>query len=233
MADLESLQKALGVSFKDVSLLEQALIHSSYSNENPGNGMPSNERLEFLGDAVLGLAVAEKLFQDYPDFPEGKMTKLRAALVRRETLASIAAGIELGNYLYMGKGEELSGGRHKPANLACALEAVIAAIFLDSGLTGASSFILDSFKDELLRAVSKSSTADYKSELQEKIQSVEQQTPTYRLVKETGPDHGKTFTVEVRLGKTVLGRGSGKNKKAAETEAARKALEKLPSIFTR
>jgi ribonuclease-3 len=233
LADLESLQKALGVSFKDVSLLEQALIHSSYSNENPGNGMPSNERLEFLGDAVLGLAVAEKLFQDYPDFPEGKMTKLRAALVRRETLASIAAGIELGNYLYMGKGEELSGGRHKPANLACALEAVIAAIFLDSGLTGASSFILDSFKDELLRAVSKSSTADYKSELQEKIQSVEQQTPTYRLVKETGPDHGKTFTVEVRLGKTVLGRGSGKNKKAAETEAARKALEKLPSIFTR
>ena len=131
MTDIASLQKKLGVSFKDKSLLEQALVHSSYSNENPDIASSSNERLEFLGDAILGQIVAEKLYRDFPDFTEGKMTKLRAALVRREALAAIAKSIDLGDYLYLGRGEELSGGRNKLANLAAALEAVIAAVLLE------------------------------------------------------------------------------------------------------
>ncbi|MFC1949012.1 ribonuclease III [Chloroflexota bacterium] len=233
MSDLAALQKNLGVIFKDASLLEQALTHSSYINENPGSALPSNERLEFLGDAVLGLIVSEKLYRDYPHLTEGGMTKLRSALVRQETLARIARIIGLGDYLYMGRGEEASGGRQKPANLACALEAVIAAIFKDRGQSGAMEFILKSFNAELEKAVNQGMRTDYKSELQELTQSREQQAPAYHLIEATGPDHGKIFTVEVRLGKTVLGRGSGKSKKAAETEAARTALERLSTSFTR
>ena len=142
MADLVALQQTLGVSFNDPSLLEQALVHSSYINENPTFAPASNERLEFLGDAVLGLVVAEKLYQDFPQFSEGEMTKLRSALVRRNTLAGIARAIRLGDYLYLGKGEEASGGRHKLANLAGALEAVIAAISLDQGIAIARDLIL-------------------------------------------------------------------------------------------
>jgi len=232
LADLASLKQTLGVSFNDVSLLEQALVHSSYLNENPGFAPTSNERLEFLGDAVLGLTVAEKLYQDYPHLTEGEMTKLRAALVRRDTLARIARAIGLGGHLYLGKGEEASGGRNKPANLAAALEAVIAAIFLDQGLSNTRDFVLRLFDAELQKVVSQGIEVDYKSELQELTQTRERQTPTYHLIEATGPDHDRTFTVEVRLGGVVLGRGSGKNKKAAETEAARSALEKLSTSFT-
>ena len=213
-------------------MLEQALVHSSYINENPGFAPNSNERLEFLGDAVLGLIVAEKLYQDYPHLTEGEMTKLRAALVRRNTLARMARAIGLGDHLFLGKGEEESGGRHKPANLAAVLEAVIAAIFLDQGSPSARDFILRVLDDELQKVVSQGIEIDCKSELQELTQATEQQTPTYLLVETTGPDHERTFTVEVRLGKVVLARGSGKSKKAAETEAARSALEKLSANFT-
>ena len=232
MTDIASLQKKLGVSFKDKSLLEQALVHSSYSNENPDIASSSNERLEFLGDAILGQIVAEKLYRDFPDFTEGKMTKLRAALVRRETLALTAKSIELGNHLYLGKGEELSGGRNKLANLAAAMEAVIAAVFLDRGTTVTRSFILRLFKNELRKAINQSKGTDYKSELQELTQSREQQAPTYHVTEATGPDHSKTFTIEVRLDGVTLGRGSGRSKKAAETKAARSALEKLSTSFT-
>jgi len=232
LADLASLQQTLGVSFNDAALLEQALVHSSYINENPGFAPTSNERLEFLGDAVLDLIVAEKLYQDFPHFTEGEMTKLRAALVRRDTLARMARAIRLGGHLYLGKGEEASGGRDKPANLAAALEAVIAAIFLDRGSTTAREFILRLLDTELQKVVSRGTGVDYKSQLQELIQAREQQTPTYHVIEATGPDHGKIFTVEVRLGETVLGRGSGKSKKAAESEAARSALEKLSTSFT-
>ncbi|MFC2057170.1 ribonuclease III [Chloroflexota bacterium] len=232
MADLAALQQTLRVSFNDTSLLEQALVHSSYINENPGFALTPNERLEFLGDAVLGLIVAEELYQDYPHFTEGEMTRFRAALVRRETLARVARTIGLGNYLYLGRGEEASGGRNKPANLASTLEAVIAAIFLDQGTSNTKDFILRLLDAELQKVVSQGMEVDYKSELQELTQSREQQTPTYHVIEATGPDHGKTFTVEVRLGEAVLGRGSGKSKKAAETEAARSALEKLSTSFT-
>jgi len=153
-------------------------------------------------------------------------------LVRRETLARMARAIRLGDYLYLGRGEEASGGRHKPANLAAALEAVIAAIFLDQGPSNTRDFILRLFDAELQKAVSRGIEVDYKSELQELTQAREQQIPAYHVIEATGPDHGKTFTVEVRLGEDVLGRGSGKSKKAAEAEAARSALERLSTSFT-
>jgi len=227
LADLAVLQQILGVSFKDPSLLEQALVHSSYVNENPGSALTSNERLEFLGDAVLGSVIAEKLYHDLPSFTEGEMTKLRATLVCRDTLAQAARAVGLGDYLYLGKGEEASGGRHKPVNLAGALEAMIAAIYLDQGAATAKDFILRLFNKEFQKVVSQGAEVNYKSQLQELIQAREQQTPTYHVIEATGPDHDKRFTVEVKVGDTVLGRGSGRSKKEAETEAARSALERL------
>ena len=232
LADLAALQQILGVSFNDLSLLEQAVIHSSYINENPGFALGHNERLEFLGDAVLGFIVTENLFQGSPDLTEGEMTKLRSALVRQDTLARVAKSISLGSYLYLGKGEEASGGRRKPANLAGALEAVIAAIFLDQGLTTTKEFVLRLFHEEGQKAARQGARVDYKSQLQERIQAREQQAPTYQVVGTVGPDHDRRFTVEVRAGSTVLGRGSGKSKKMAETEAARAALEQLSTNFT-
>jgi len=230
LADLTTLQQTLGVSFNDLSLLEQALVHSSYINENPGFTPASNERLEFLGDAILGLVVAEKLYQDFPNLTEGEMTKLRAALVRRDTLARMARAIGLGNYLYLGKGEKASGGQRKPSNLASVLEAVIAAIYVDQGSVPTRNFILRLLNKE--RVISQVAKADYKSQLQELIQAKQQQIPTYHIIEAVGPDHDKRFTVEVRAGDTVLGRGSGKSKKMAETEAARSALERLSTNFT-
>ncbi len=232
MGDLAALQQTLGVFFDDTPLLEQALVHSSYINESPGFTLTSNERLEFLGDAVLDLIVAEKLYQDFPQFTEGQMTKLRAAMVRRDTLARVAKVVRLGDYLYLGRGEEASGGRQKPLNLAGAMEAVIAAIFLDQGLSITRDFVLRLLDTELQKVASQETGIDYKSELQEVIQAREQKTPTYHLIEATGPDHDRRFTVEVRLGETVLGRSSGKSKKAAESEAARRALERLSISFT-
>ena len=233
LVDLAVLQQILGISFKEPSLLKQALIHTSYVNENPSLAPGSNERLEFLGDAVLGLVVAAKLYADFPHLSEGEMTKLRAALVRRNTLVRVARTIGLGDYLYLGKGEETSGGRDKLANLAGALEAVIAAIFLDQGSTIAREFILRLFHEELRKVTDLRTATDHKSQLQELIQAKEQRIPTYHIIEATGPDHDKRFAVEVRLDDIVLGKGSGKSKKIAETEAARSALEQLPTDFTR
>jgi len=232
LADLAALQQALGLTFNEPSLLEQALVHSSYINENPAFASTSNERLEFLGDAILGFTIAEKLYQDSPQSNEGEMTKLRSALVRRDTLASLARAIKLGDYLYLGRGEEASGGRDKPVNLAGALEAVMGAIFLDQGIANTRDFILRLFKRELERTASRGAGIDYKSRLQELIQAREQQAPSYRVVEATGPDHARRFTIEVRLGDIVLGQGSGKSKKTAETEAAHSALERLLANFT-
>lgn len=232
MADLAALQQTLGVWFNDPSLLEQALVHSSYVNENPGFAPASNERLEFLGDAILGFIVAEELYQRFSQFSEGEMTKLRSSLVRRDALSRMARAISLGNYLYLGKGEEASGGRHKPANLAGVLEAVIAAIFLDRGSATARDFVLRSADKELNKVLNQGVEADYKSQLQELIQARHQQTPTYKVIEAVGPDHDRAFTVEVRVGDTVLGRGSGKSKKVAETEAAHSALDQLSTSFT-
>jgi len=232
LADLGALQETLGVSFHDLSLLEQAMVHSSYLNENPGYAPFSNERLEFVGDAILGFIIAEKLYQDFSGLAEGELTKLRSVLVRRDTLSRVARAIRLGDYLYLGKGEEASGGRHKSANLAGALEAMIAAVFLDQGLTITRELVLKLFADELQKVIRQGTEVDYKLQLQELIQSRYQSAPDYRLVEATGPDHDKRFTVEVVFGDTVLGRGSGKSKKVAESEAARSALEQLPANFT-
>ncbi len=227
LADLAALQESLGISFNDLSLLRQALTHSSYTNENPGSAPAANERLEFLGDAVLGLAITEKLYQLLPDASEGKMTKLRAALVSQDTLARLARATSLGDYLYLGKGEEASGGRDKPANLASALEAVIAAVFLDQNQPATKHSILRLFKQELEKVVSQGGEINYKSQLQELLQARGQPTPAYYVLKASGPDHDRWFTVEVRISDTALGRGIGKNKKLAEIEAARSALERL------
>jgi len=227
VVDLAVLQEILGVTFNNSSLLEQAVVHSSYINENPVFASSHNERLEFLGDAVLGFIVAEKLYQDFPDLSEGEMTKLRSALVRRDTLARVARTVRLGDFLYLGKGEEASGGRGKMANLAGALEAVIAATFLDQDTATTRNLVLRLLSEELAKVVSQGMGVDYKSQLQELTQSRRQLTPTYRLVEAVGPDHDKRFIVEVMAGDMVLGKGAGKSKKLAETEAARSALERL------
>jgi len=232
LSEIASLQEVLGVSFNDPYLLEQALVHSSYVNENPGKAWKPNEKLEFLGDAVLGMIIAGKLYRDYPQFNEGQMTRLRAALVRSETLARVARSLNLGDYLYLGRGEEASGGRSKSGNLACTLEAVIAAIFLDQGIKVTEGVILGWFDKEMERAVSRGAVADYKSRLQELAQARQQTVPVYRLVEATGPAHNQTYTVEVTVADDIVCRGSGRSKKRAETEAARQALELLKTLHS-
>lgn len=232
MPDIAELQKSLVVSFRQPALLEQALVHSSYINENPACTIGHNERLEFLGDAVLDFIVADKLYREFSQLSEGEMTKLRAVLVRRDTLARIARDIRLGDYLYMGRGEESSGGRNKTPNLAGALEAVIAAAYLDLGITATEKMVAGLLAEEWQKLTSRAADIDYKSKLQELTQSQYQSMPVYRLVSETGPDHSKIFKIEVIINKKVLGTASGKSKKLAETEAARLALQQLTNDFT-
>ena len=227
MADLSLLQNEINFYFNDLSLLELALIHSSYINENPDLAPASNERLEFVGDAVLGVVIAEKLYLDFPSSPEGDLTRLRSALVRKETLAHLAKSINLGDFLQMGVGEESGGGRDKNANLAGAFESLIAAIYFDQGLDAARTFILKLFGPAIFKQAYHGASTDYKSRLQEVMQAQMQITPAYQLVEAIGPDHAKQFTVEVKAGETVLGRGTGRSKKAAEMEAAQVALSSL------
>mgnify|MGYP001087612095 CR=1 FL=1 len=227
MSDWDSCQRALGISFSDEALLEQAFVHSSYLNENPGFSLPSNERLEFLGDAILDFIVAERLYSQFPELPEGELTRLRASLVCRQTLAEIACSLKLGDWLLLGQGEEVSGGKEKESNLANATEALLGAIYLDQGLPKAKEFILKQLKTFLERIKHGEISPNYKALLQELIQSEKHSTPTYRLVEAIGPDHDKQFTVEVLAEDKILGRGTGKSKKVAEMEAARSAWEKL------
>jgi len=231
LVDLTILQQTLSIVFNDPSLLKQALTHSSYSHENPGLAPASNERLEFLGDAVLGMIAAEKLYNESSKLNEGEMTKLRAVLINKDALAHKARAIKLGEYLYLGVGERASGGQRKAANLARALEALIAAIYIDQGLDKTSKIISKLFERELQNLPSTGAEADYKSRIQEYLQA-RQSIPSYHTIEVTGPDHKKQFTVEVRVGDSILGRGTGKNKKAAEVEAARLALQQLPVDFT-
>jgi ribonuclease III len=232
MIDLSDLIRDLGITMDNPALLEQALVHSSYINEDPGFNLGHNERLEFLGDAILDSIVAEKLYRDNPEMNEGEMTKLRATLVRRDTLAAIARKIKLGNFLLIGKGEEASGGRDKAANMAGALEAVIAAVYLDRGLATTSEMVVKLIGDIWLDVMQSGTNPDYKSRLQEVTQAHFQLAPSYRLIAEAGPDHAKSFTVEVVVGSLILGKGTGKSKKLAETEAARAALGELKKDFT-
>jgi ribonuclease-3 len=227
MVDWSDCQDNLGISFRQKSLLEQAFVHSSYTNENPNFAWPSNERLEFLGDAVLNFVVTEKLYKQFPNLPEGEMTGIRASLVCRDTLAELASSLGLGDCLLLGRGEESSGGRAKTSNLANAIEALIGALYLDQGLTGTRRFILRQLKPGLEEIDSGNMPINYKALMQEFIQGQKRPTPVYRLVEVSGPDHRKQFTSEILVEGEVLGRGSGSSKKTAESEAARAAWEKL------
>lgn len=227
MSELEILKQTLGISFSNNSLLEQALVHSSAANENPELPLPSNERLEFLGDAVLNFIVTSVLYQEFPELSEGELTKIRTFLICRETLVRLALSLRLGDYLCLGRGEELSGGRKKPSNLANAMEAIIGAIFLDQGLARTADFVSKLLSLELRKIKERGVTPNYKAILQEYIQAQYQQTPVYHLIGATGPDHDRSFTVEVILRDKILGRGSGKSKQAAEMAAAQSAWEQL------
>lgn len=223
----DALAGDLGVSFHDPANLQQALYHRSYLNEAADQEIESNERLEFLGDAVLGLIISDKLYRDYPGLSEGHLSQIRALLVRWDALARAAGRIDLGAYLVLGRGEELSGGRNRPSNLAGALEALIGAAFMDGGMTLARKLVLRLLKPDLEEIAARGVTADSKSEFQHVAQTRWHQIPEYRLISSEGPDHAKLFTVEACVGDQVMGRGQGRNKKQAELNAARQALETL------
>jgi ribonuclease-3 len=227
MVDWNRCQSTLGISFRDKRLLEQAFVHSSYCNENPGLGYPSNERLEFLGDAVLNFVVTEALYKEFPEVAEGELTEIRASLVCRDTLAELASSLGVGDWLILGRGEELGGGRTKASNLANAMEALIGALYLDQGLAKARRFIHRQLKPGLEKIKAGQTTPNYKALVQEFIQGQKRPTPIYRLVKAIGPDHDKQFTVEILVDGESLGKGTGKSKKVAESQAARAAWEKL------
>jgi len=227
MNEWNDCQKDLGISFHQESLLEQAFVHLSYLNENPSFARPSNERLEFLGDAILNFIVTEKLYEEFPQLPEGELTDIRAALVCRDTLAELASSLKLGDWLLLGRGEEANGGRAKESNLANAMEALIGALYLDQGIAKARRFVLRQLKPELEKIKAGKIPPNYKALVQELIQGQKKPTPVYRLVEATGPDHSKQFTAEILVEGEALGKGVGKSKKVAESQAARAAWEKL------
>ena len=227
MTDWSVLQRDLGVAFRDLTILQQAFVHRSYLNENPDFELSSNERMEFLGDALLGFVVAERLYQEFGPFDEGEMTKLRALLVSKDNLARVAASLGLGSYLYLGQGEEKSGGRKKPRTLACVLEALIGALLIDQGLAVASDVIWRLLDSDLEQAVQDGLTADHKTRLQELSQADQKGIPVYRVADVAGPNHARKFEVEVLVDGKIVGKGSGRSKRSAEKEAARVALEKL------
>ena len=225
--ELKSLADELGFSFNNGDLFSLAFVHSSYVNENPEAFPESNERLEFLGDALVGLVVAHELYQRYPDRPEGDLTALRSALVKGETLALIADSLQLGQYLLMGKGEEASGGRKRPSNLAATFEALVGAVFLDQGYDEARDFVLRVLSDALSSVGKRISLKNSKSLLQELVQGKGKAVPSYRVVEVTGEDHARTFTVEVVISGAVMGSGTGSRKSTAEREAASEALRAM------
>lgn len=218
----ETLEETLGIHFENTSLLQQALIHRSYIYETAGEGLSSNERLEFLGDSILAFISADYLYRAFPQLNEGELSDLRAALVRRETLATFAQEINLGNFLLMGKGEQSSGVSQRV--LASAFEAMLGALFLDRGIKVVQQFLKPRLEPLAQNIVSKRLFKDQKSLFQEQAQAHVGITPTYRLVSQEGPSHNREFTVEVLLGDEVAGRGQGRNKQAAEQEAAHAAL---------
>jgi ribonuclease-3 len=227
LSSLNELQSCIGITFNNPDILKQAITHTSYINENPAAVTSDNQRMEFLGDALLNLIVAERLFCDFPDLPEGKLTEFRILLVRQENLAEKAVLIKLGDYLLLGKGEDASGGRTKRNNLADAYEALTAAIFLDHGFESAKAFVLSGFAADIHAIKDGKHSLNYKALLQELTQSEFKTLPEYEIIETTGPDHDRIFCVSVSLGDVLLAVGSGKTKKSAESEAARAAYGKL------
>ena len=221
---LSEFERRLGYTFQNQELLRNALTHSSYANEHRKEGMGSNERLEFLGDAILGLVVAEYLYETHPDKPEGELTKLRAELVCEKSLAEVANRLELGTVLRLGHGESHGGGSHRPSMLADAVEAVLAASYLDGGMEVPKGIIQ---RFILKKESAAPGNGDYKTRFQELVQRSRDQVISYALVGEAGPDHDKTFRVEVSLNGQVVGSGQGSSKKRAEQDAAREAIGRL------
>src|SRR5712691_2356029 len=226
--EFDEIETRIGYRFRDRGLLEHALTHKSRAAEDVSGGVFDNESLEFLGDAVIGLVVADALFRQYPAYDEGQKSKIKASVVSTQALARQAEEIRLGDHLILGRGEEKTGGRFKQALLADAYEALIAAIYLDGGLEAAETFLLRELKDAMDAGAARNFVGqDYKSALQERVQALGRPLPEYRIAGEAGPDHRKVFSIEVVVGGDVLGAASGKAKKEAEQEAARFALEKL------
>lgn len=226
--EFSALERRVGYTFRDPGLLEHALTHTSRANEDVSGGVFDNESLEFLGDAVLGFAIADLLFRRFPSRDEGWKSKMKAALVSTSSLARLAEGLDLGEHLLLGRGEEKTGGRRKQALLADGYEALIAAIYLDGGIEQATGFIARQF--EALLNEARAPTAafhDFKSALQERVQSAGDPLPEYSVIGETGPDHHKMFQVQVRVGGKPMAEAVGRSKKEAEQEAARLALEQL------
>ena len=222
---MKDLEAAIGYQFQDITLLQNALTHSSYANERWHDSLKSNERLEFLGDSILGMVVADYLYSHFPNRPEGELTRMRADMVCETSLAAVADKVELGKHLLLGHGEERFGGRTRASILADAVESVIAACYLDGGLDAAKSLIARFILTNV--PVKKLQNADYKTSLQELVQQKKNQTLCYMLAGESGPDHDKTFRVELRLNGEVIGTGTGSSKKRAEQDAARIAMERL------
>ena len=219
---MEQLEKNLKYTFKNKGLLKNALTHSSYANEKKGS-TTSNERLEFLGDSVLSIIVSDYIYKNFPNLPEGQLTRLRASLVCEKSLCSFSKQLGVGDYILLGKGERANGGAARPSILADAFEAILAAIYLDGSMEPAKKHVLRFIKSELSH-LENENFKDYKTELQEIIQRNPEEKLTYVLTGETGPDHDKCFTVEVHLNSNVIGEGSGHSKKNAEQAAAKKAL---------
>jgi ribonuclease-3 len=225
MPPLTDIQQRIGFTFRDAGLLVHALTHKSYANENR---VPyHNERMEFLGDAVLGLVISEYLMKACPDSTEGDLSRLRAAVVSEPTLAAVSRQIGLGDHLLLGKGEDQTGGRNKDSLLADCLEALIAAVYIDAGKDAAESLVIRLFEEVIKKTSASGNSLDYKTALQELCQDQLKQLPEYRVVSETGPDHQKQFAMEVWIKGQLSGRGTGKSKKEAEQRAAKEALEKL------
>ena len=222
---IKDLEIAIGYRFKNIQLLQNALTHSSYANERWHNSLLSNERLEFLGDSVLGMLVADYLYRTFPNRPEGELTRMRADMVCEHTLAEVANRIGLGSHLMLGHGEERLGGRSRESILADATESVIAACFLDGGLEAAAQFVQKYILVEV--PVTRLNNVDYKTALQELVQQKKNQTLSYALIGQSGPDHDKQFQVEVSLNGVPVGMGIGRSKKRAEQMAAKAAVEKL------
>ena len=227
---LGPLEKTIGYKFADLGLLEHAKTHRSRAHEDASGGVIDNESLEFLGDAVLGLVVADVLYHQYPDYSEGQKSKVKAAVVSTASLARRAEEMRLGDHLILGRGEEKTGGRFKQALLADAYEALIAALFLDGGLDAARAFLRRELKEAIDAGIAQTFAPDYKSALQERLQALGKPLPEYRVSGSEGPDHRKTFTIEVVVNGDVLGTATGRAKKEAEQEAARLALARLDEM---
>lgn len=230
LSALVALCEHLGVKITNLELLHQALIHTSFANETKGAGVIHNERLEFLGDAVLDLVISEYLFRQFPNLPEGELTKARAAIVCEATIASRAAALNIGQYLLLGKGELVSGGRERISILADSFEAIIGAIYLDGGFSAASAFVLNQLHNHLALVESGDYVKDYKTLLQEVVQRNNDSRIIYEIIAERGPDHDKVFEIAVLVNSKQLGIGVGKSKKEAEQQAAKQALTKLNSV---